>query len=138
MLLLWSLTAVAAGPGIAPRARPTTPEALIADLLEGKPSDQLFAVRELRRLTRQKLTDLKHRDPVRSLEAKQFLVVFDEQLAPACVEHLSAPKLRAQCADILSLLETKDALPALYRALPDANRRSQRRIMHAIEAIEES
>ena len=120
------------------RQRPTAPEDLIADLSEGRPPDQLFAARELRRLIREELKDLDHRDPVRSMEARQNLALFDRVLAPMCVEKLSVEPLTASCADILGLLETEDALPALREVQESTTGRAQRRAVRAIERIEES
>jgi HEAT repeat protein len=138
MLLLWCLNALAApAAALTQRERPETPEALIADLRDGRPPDQLFAVRELRRLTRISIAETNHRDPIRSMEARQFLIVFDDALAPTCTELLGSPRLTRSCADILGMLETGAALPALEAALPDARRATRRHIERAIRAIKE-
>jgi hypothetical protein len=139
LILLWSLVAAAQTiQELIPRERPDTPEGLIADLQDGRSPDQLYAVRELRRLARISLSDVKHRDPIRSMEARQFLVVFDDKLAPICIENLPDTKLTRPCADILGLLETESALPALNAVLPDTRRGTRRHVERAIHAIEES
>ncbi len=138
MLLLLSLTASAQSiREPVPRPRPETPEELIAGLGGSHAPDQLYAARELRRLTRMSLKEVASRDAIRSLEARQFLAVFDNTLAPLCIELLPDPKLTRPCADILGLLETDAALPALRARQPETTRGTQRSIERAIQTIEE-
>ena len=110
----------------------------MSDFLDGRPSDQLFAVRELKRLIRVSLTQERSRDPIQAIEARQSLVLFDEALAPACMERITDERLGSTCADILGLLETDAALPVLNEALQLAQKRNARRIRRAIRDIEES
>ena len=138
MLLLLSITASAQSiKEPVPRPRPETPEELVSALGGSHAPDQLCAARELRRLTRMSLKETASRDPIRSLEARQFLAVFDNTLAPLCIELLTEPKLTRPCADILSLLETDAALPALKARLPETARGTQRSIERAIQTLEE-
>ena len=137
-VMLWSLSAAgqeAMRP--AERERPESPEGLIADLIDGREPDQLYAARELRRLTSVALSNLKSRDPIRSMEARQYLVIFDDQLAPACITHLSRPRLQRPCADILGMLQTEDALVPLQAIRSDARWPKSRRIDRAIGRIKE-
>jgi hypothetical protein len=137
-VLLWSLVAVgqvALGP--AERERPDTPEGLIADLIDGRDADQLYAARELRRLTSVALRDHNGRDPIRSMEARQFLVIFDDRLAPACITLLTSRHLQRPCVDILGMLQAEAALTPLLALKSEASWPRRRRIDRAIGRLKE-
>ena len=62
---------------------------------------------------------------------------FDRKLAPRCTEYIEVPALTVPCADILRLLETTDALPALREALATTTKgRARRRLSRTIDALE--
>ena len=136
--LLWSLAAAGQAAPLEPaeRERPDTPEELIADLIDGRDVDQLYAARELRRLAAVALGDLSSRDPIRSMEARQYLVIFDDQLAPACIEQLGNTRLRRPCIDILGKLGTTAALEPLQALRSETGWLMTRRIDRAVKRIE--
>lgn len=118
--------------------KPTQEVDLLADLLDGREGEQIFAARELRRQVEAAIRQLYFRDEVMVLEARQSLARFDEALAPLCIEVLERPSLTVPCADILGALETQAALPVLRDALEGATKRGVRRhLAAAIAAIEQ-
>ena len=48
-----------------------------------------------------------------SMEARQFLVIFDDRLAPACITLLPSRHLQRPCVDILGMLQAQAALTPL-------------------------
>jgi hypothetical protein len=113
-------------------------EAKIDELESSLARDRRLAAIQLRRETRRMLRDSERQggDEIRSLEARQTLMVFDDKLAPVCTEQLGVANLTALCAEILGLLETEAALPALETVLAEEHRAGVRkRVARAIERI---
>ena len=124
-IFLFSQLSWAAGPAPVGPNRPMGLEDYIQDLSDDNRSDRLFAARELRRRVR-RTTQLANGRPgsLRSEEARNDLLIYDQRLAPAMYQVLlQQPELRAPCVDILRYLETTDAKPVLTQARqedPDA------------------
>lgn len=128
-----------AGPvGQAPRAD-TSSEHYVSELSNARASQRLYAVRVLEARVRRAIQATEHHAPgdLEFDDATSELQLFDEALAPACVAVLGERNVAPACADILGLLETKAALPALEAAqkAPVSNR-AARHIRRAIGLIE--
>jgi hypothetical protein len=111
----------------------------IHDLESDVANKRKLAALTLRRLTRQytRVADREHGDEIPIMEARQALMVFDEELARTCIERLAVPNLTGPCADILGLLGTSEAATPLEQQLQREERRSvQRRIEKALTAIQ--
>jgi hypothetical protein len=136
-LLLAGLLAVAPNlPGV---EAPQTTLDLINDLRHENPSRRLYAARELRRQARHALRDANARPG--SLKADESLValtLFDEKVAGICIDAVASDEnIARQCADILGLLETVAARPALSAAAARADARGlQRALARALRRIE--
>ena len=69
--------------------------------------------------------------------ALQVLTDFDQQVAPTCIRHLAVTEITGACAEILRVLETRAALPALQAQLQvETRRRVKKRLKKAIERLE--
>lgn len=134
-IFFFSQLSWAAGPAPVGPNRPMGLEDYIQDLSDDNRSDRLFAARELRRRVR-RTTQLANGRPgsLRREEARNDLLIYDQRLAPACIELLlQKPELRAPCVDILRYLETTDAKPVLTQARQEEPRRwVQRKIDRAL------
>jgi hypothetical protein len=100
--------------------------------------DRLLAARDLRRLARRNLR-LSNRSGGDELLVQEALVLLEEMdrlVAPTCIGLLQAGAVARPCADVLGVLETADALPALRDALSTAGRLERRRFARAIARIE--
>ena len=146
-LLLGWLLAAAWGQGrpsvMAPRdpnasQEPPGPLDLMRDLSGQDGPDRLLAARDLRRMARRnlKLSNRQRGDELVVNDAIVQLAELDHLVAPTCSGLLTAGAVARPCADILGILETVTALPALQAALPSAGRRNRRHLERAIKRIE--
>jgi len=139
LLFLLNTDAWATGPlhGI-PIHRDTSVERYADDLVGQDPAKRLFAVRVLRTRAREACRIASKRgEEIRNIEARQTLADFDTLVAPRCIRQLKVDSIRQPCAEILGMLETTAALPALKAAQVNAhNKREQRIIASAIKRIE--
>ena len=113
-------------------------EARINELESENPKKRKMAAMALRRMTRQytRVADRDHGDEVQIMEARQALMVFDDELARTCIDQLAVQNLTGLCADILGLLGTAAAEAPLEAQLERDDRRAvDRRIEKALEAI---
>ncbi len=132
LLLLLALGATPAQAGTeayAPRLKlPDTMQGYAQDLVGEDAANRVLAARALRRRIKVELRGL--RGPAGSvsrMEALADLADYDNVVAPACIEGLSVANTRRPCADILRMLETRDALPALAAARDAEPRKGVRR-----------
>ena len=113
-------------------------EARINELESENAKKRKLAAIALRRMTRQytRVADRERGDEVQIMEARQALMVFDDELARTCIEQLAVQNLTGLCADILGLLGSETAEDALEAQLQREDRKSvERRIEKALEAI---
>lgn len=139
-LLLLSLGGAAHAAGVqAPGQAPPQLADYLEDLDSGDQAKRRLAARTLRTMVK---VEVKRSarvggDDLQRDEALLSLQDFDKQLAPRCMEYLAAPALAVPCADILRLLETTEALPALREAAATTTRRrALRRLRRTIDALE--
>lgn len=136
MLLLLLRAALAAPPTpIAPELE-MDPQQLVANLKGDVLKDRVYAARELRRQARLAVADLSSSDDLRAAEARLRLEALDSDVAPACIAALPDPKVSGLCADVLRVLETTEALPALRAELPGARGAQARKLSKAIHFLE--
>ena len=139
VLSLCAANAWAAGPlhGV-PIPQDTSLERYASDLVGQDAHKRLFAARVLRTRVREAWRVAgKAGDDLRNTEALQTLSDFDTLIAPRCIRQLAVANTLRPCADILGMLETKDALPALRNAQNNVQQRRDRRVLKsAIERIE--
>jgi HEAT repeat protein len=115
-------------------------EARIEELESGNPKKRKLAAMSLRRMTRKytRVADRETGDEVQIMEARQALMVFDDELTRTCIEQLAVENLTGLCADILGLLGNERAEAPLETQLQREDRRGvARRIEKALEAIRE-
>lgn len=100
--------------------------------------DRLLAARDLRRMARRnlKLSNRRRGDELVINDAIVQLDELDAEAAPTCAALLTEGAVARPCADILGILETAAALPALRAALPTASRHNRRHLERAIARIE--
>jgi hypothetical protein len=113
-------------------------EARIDELDSESAKKRRLAAFALRRMTRQytRIADREHGDEVAILEARQALMVFDDELARTCIDRIAVRNLTGLCADILRLLGSAQAEAPLEEQLAREDRRCvERRIEKALEAI---
>ncbi len=122
---------------------PRTFDDYLGQLLEPDASDRLFAARELRRRVRRavRLARRGDRASLAVADALASLDDFDRYLAPRCIEAVEHTErfgnILVPCADILGLLGTREALPALRAAREaETRRRPRRHLDRAVQAIE--
>ncbi len=120
---------------------PTLPhsvEKYAQDLTSTNRAKRRFAARVLLRRVRtaRRLAARGPEDDLTRAEAQQTLTDFDHLVAPRCTDHLSTVEISGPCADILRLLETKAAIPALESHLQEESRPGvRRRIEKALHTI---
>jgi predicted homoserine dehydrogenase-like protein len=115
-------------------------EAQIDGLESANAKKRKMAAMSLRRMTKKytRTADREHGDEVQIMEARQALMVFDDELTRTCVEQLAVENLTGLCADILGLLGNEKAEVPLESQLQREERRGvARRIEKALEAIRE-
>ena len=113
-------------------------EARIEQLESDNARKRRLAALSLRRMTKKytRVADRERGDEVPIMEARQALMVFDDQLARTCIDQLAVENLTGLCADILGLLGNERAEAPLESQLQREDRRSiARRIEKALEAI---
>jgi hypothetical protein len=115
-----------------------TPADLMRHLAGDDVPDRLLAARDLRRMARRslKLSNRERGDELVINDALVQLAELDRLAAPTCTALLTAGGVARPCADLLGILETAAALPALHAALPTASRSNRRHIERAIKRIE--
>jgi hypothetical protein len=137
MVTLMTLLVVAAIPTQPAKAEPSIEDRI--DQLESEiPKKRRLAAMELRRMTRKytRVADREHGDEVQIMEARQALMVFDDELTRTCVQQLPVENLTGLCADILGMLGSETAEAPLESQLQHEDRRGiARRIEKALEAI---
>ena len=138
MVALMTLLVVAVAPG--QQRAPSDPslEAKINELESENAKKRKMAAMALRRMTRHytRVADREHGDEVVVMEARQALMVFDDELARTCIDQLDVQNLTGLCADILGLLGTAEAEAPLEAQLEREDRGGvERRIEKALEAI---
>ncbi len=139
MVALASTQALAAGPFDKGHVqKDVSMERYAGDLVGQDPHDRIFAARTIRTRVREAWRWAGGAtDHLRAIEARQTLSFFDVLVAPRCTRQLTVPNVMRPCAQILGMLETKDALPALEDAYQTAQqRRDKRAIQVAIERIQ--
>ena len=135
--LLGLLLLTAAAPAAAQQSMlegPGTPlktrEELVRELDRGSTPDKLYAARELRRQAREAARGLKRGQPgsMRAMEARETMSDLRRDVPVPAAACLSISRVRGVCADILRIIEAKEALPALSAAAqePGRGRRSVR------------
>ena len=115
-------------------------EAQIDQLESEIPKKRRLAAMSLRRMTKKytRVADREHGDEVQIMEARQALMVFDDELTRTCIDQLAVENLTGLCADILGLLGSEKAQAPLESQLQREDRRGvARRIEKALEAIRE-
>ena len=113
-------------------------EAQIDELESDNARKRRLAAMALRRMTKKytRVADRERGDEVQIMEARQALMVFDDELTRTCVEQLAVQNLTGLCADILGLLGNEEAEAPLESQLQVEDRRGvARRIEKALEAI---
>jgi hypothetical protein len=113
-------------------------EARIDELESENAKERKLAAMSLRRMTKQyaRVANRERGDEVAILEARQALMVFDDELARTCIEQLGVRNLTGLCADILGLLGTSEAEAPLEAQLAREERRGvERKIEKALAAI---
>jgi predicted homoserine dehydrogenase-like protein len=140
MVALMTLLFSAVQPG--PPRTTTDPsiEARIDELESANAKKRKMAAMSLRRMTKKytRTADREHGDEVQIMEARQALMVFDDELTRTCIEQLAVSNLTGLCADILGLLGNEKAEAPLESQLQREERRGvARRIEKALEAIRE-
>ena len=113
-------------------------EAQIAELESANAKKRRLAALSLRRLTKKytRVADREHGDDVQIMEARQALMVFDDELTSTCIEQLAVDNITGLCADILGMLGSEKAEAPLESQLQREDRRGiARRIEKALEAI---
>ena len=138
MVALMTLLSVAVAPNQQRAASDPSLEARINELESENAKKRKMAAMALRRMTRQytRVADREHGDEVVVMEARQALMVFDDELARTCIDQLAVQNLTGLCADILGLLGTEEAEAPLEAQLELEDRRGvERRIEKALEAI---
>ena len=113
-------------------------EARIDELESENAKKRKLAAMALRRMTRKytRVADRERGDEVEIMEARQALMVFDDELARTCIDQLAVQNLTGLCADILGLLGTEQAEAPLESQLQVEDRKSVgRRIEKALEEI---
>jgi hypothetical protein len=115
-------------------------EARIAELESSNAKKRRLAAMSLRRMTKKytRVADREHGDDVQIMEARQALMVFDDELTSTCIDQLAVDNLTGLCADILGMLGSEKAEAPLESQLQREDRRGiARRIEKALEAIRE-
>jgi HEAT repeat protein len=115
-------------------------EARIDQLESENARKRRLAALSLRRMTKKytRVADRERGDEVQIMEARQALMVFDDELTRTCIEQLAVSNLTGLCADILGLLGNEKAEAPLESQLQREERRGvARRIEKALEAIRE-
>ena len=141
LLSLASWNAIAAGPlTTMPIDQDTSTERYASDLLGSDVSERLYAARVLRRRVRSAWRIAgRNGAGLHAIEARQTLAHFDVVVAPRCIRQLTMKGIRVPCAQILGMLETNDALPALKTAAKRTlSAREQRAVEVAIGRIKGS
>jgi hypothetical protein len=113
-------------------------EARIDELESENARKRRLAAMSLRRMTKKytRVADREHGDEVQIMEARQALMVFDDELTRTCIEQLAVENMTGLCADILGLLGSEQAEAPLESRLQVEERRGiARRIEKALEAI---
>jgi len=112
-------------------------ERFARDLVGQNPHDRLFAARVIRTRVREAWRWAGGAtDHFRTIEARQTLSTFDVLIVPRCTHQLSVANLLRPCAQILGMLESNAALPALLEANKSARlRRDKRAVERAIDRI---
>lgn len=140
--LLWLLLCPAAravGNAGIPGQQPPTVQELAQDLGDGDAPERRFAARSLRGMVRQDVRRSARANApgVDLAEARLALQVYDDLVAPACIEALTLPEVTGACADILRQLETPAALEPLRAALlVEVRNGARRRLARAIRFLE--
>ena len=138
MLPLVAFVFVAITPGPLQATADPSIEAQIDELESDNARKRRLAAMALRRMTKKytRVADREHGDEVQIMEARQALMVFDDELTRTCVEQLAVQNLTGLCADILGLLGNDEAEAPLESQLQVEDRRGvARRIEKALEAI---
>ena len=144
-------TALAAPPVRTKPAVANTPyetvEDWVRDLQKKDPAKRLFAARTIRTELRVALNQAA-KSPAGSIRGDEALARLDdfEKLAvPACIAHIenaddpnrgNAKKVALSCGDILGMLKTDEAVPALKARAAKENGRLQRRLTRNLKKIE--
>ncbi|MEL6345682.1 MAG: hypothetical protein AAFV53_21415 [Myxococcota bacterium] len=117
---------------------PTTDvDVLLRTLQHGRQPEQIDAAKDLRRHVRLMISHLGFKDMALSMEARQSLSDLDETLAPVCISKLPQEHLMGVCAEILGMLETTEALPALELALEATeNRGARRKVQRSVDHLQ--
>ena len=113
-------------------------EAQIDQLENENARKRRLAAMSLRRMTKKytRVADREHGDDVQIMEARQALMVFDDELTSTCIEQLAVDNITGLCADILGMLGSEKAEAPLESQLQREDRRGiARRIEKALEAI---
>jgi len=144
-------TALAAPPVRTKPAVVNTPyetvEDWVRDLQKKDPAKRLFAARTIRTELRVALNQSANSPSgsIRADEALARLDDFEKLAAPVCIAHIenaddpnrgNAKKLALSCGDILGMLQTDAAIPALKARAAKENGRLQRRLTRNLNKIE--
>ena len=139
LLSLLSRNVLAAGPlPTSPVRQDTTTERYADDLVGQDVSDRLYAARVLLRRVRTAWRVAGRKgDALQTIEARQTLANFDQLVAPRCIRQLAVRNVRIPCTQILGMLETKEAVPALQQVtLASLSSREHRIVLRTIRRIE--
>src|SRR6185436_13550551 len=111
MVALMTLLFVAVVPGPQGATADPSIEARIDELESENPRKRRLAAMSLRRMTKKytRVADREHGDEVQIMEARQALMVFDDDLTRTCIDQLAVQNLTGLCADILGLLGNEKA-----------------------------
>jgi len=110
----------------------------VVDLESPDPHRRRLAIRTLRgRIHAELRRSARSGDPLVRDEATLVLDDADHGVAPRCIEDIDQPELTRPCADILAMLETTAALPALRSQLSIGTRAAARHhLERAITVLE--
>jgi hypothetical protein len=101
-------------------------------------SDRLLAARVLRGQLRRalKAEDRAREGSLAYDDARSLLVELDERLPEACLNALAYSNVVAPCAEMLAMLEIKEAIPRIEQALAlETNKRKRERIEAALAEL---
>ncbi len=104
---------------LTPDSPDTSLDRYLADLNGTDRSDRLFAARELKSRLKKALRDVKpsRQASLAYAESQAILGDFQQMVVPACVQALDLANVAPVCADILGLMESREAIPALRASL---------------------
>lgn len=115
-----------------------TREELVRELDRGSTADKLYAARELRRQAREAARGLERGKPgsLKALEARETMGDLRRDVPNPAMSCLRLTRVRGVCADILRIIEAKEALPSLSIAAQEPGR-GHRAVQRALDVLGE-